>query len=69
MQIRLRLPKWRALENDEITFKQLWESQEEEALELQGEVKKQCLENIGYFVEPQYLFTSIIDRINRTPTP
>ncbi len=23
------------------------------------------LENIGYFVEPQYLFTSIIDRINR----
>ena len=54
-----------ALENDEITFKQLWESQEEEAIELQDEVKKQCLENIGYFVEPQYLFTSIIDRINR----
>ena len=54
-----------ALENDEITFKQLWESQEEEAVELQEEVKKQCLENIGYFVEPQYLFTSIIDRINR----
>lgn len=54
-----------ALENDEITFKQLWESQEEEAVELQDEVKKQCLENIGYFVEPQFLFTSIIDRINR----
>lgn len=54
-----------ALENDEITFKQLWESYEEEAVELQEEVKKQCLENIGYFVEPQYLFTSIIDRINR----
>ena len=54
-----------ALENDEITFKQLWESQEEEAVELQEEVKKQCLENIGYFVEPQFLFTSIIDRINR----
>ncbi|MBD5194011.1 MAG: type I restriction-modification system subunit M [Bacteroidales bacterium] len=54
-----------ALENDEITFKQLWESQEEDVVELQEEVKKQCLENIGYFVEPQYLFTSIIDRINR----
>lgn len=54
-----------ALENDEITFKQLWESQEEEAIELQDEVKKQCLENIGYFVEPQFLFTSIIDGINR----
>ena len=54
-----------ALENDEITFKQLWESQEEDAVELQEEVKKQCLENIGYFVEPQFLFTSIIERINR----
>ena len=54
-----------ALGNDEITFKQLWESQEEEAVELQDEVKKQCLENIGYFVEPQFLFTSIIDGINR----
>ena len=54
-----------ALENDEITFKYLWESQEEDAVELQEEVKQQCLENIGYFVEPQYLFTSIIDRINR----
>jgi len=54
-----------ALENDEITFKQLWESQEDEAVELQDEVKKQCLENIGYFVEPQFLFTSIIDGINR----
>lgn len=54
-----------ALENDEITFKQLWESQEEEAVELQDEVKKQCMENIGYFVEPQFLFTSIIDGINR----
>lgn len=54
-----------ALENDEMTFKQLWESQEEEAVELQDEVKKQCLENIGYFVEPQFLFTSIIDGINR----
>lgn len=54
-----------ALENDEITFKQLWESQEEEAVELQDEVKKQCLENIGYFVEPQFLFTSIVDGINR----
>ena len=28
-------------------------------------MKKQCLENIGYFVEPQFLFTSIIDGINR----
>ena len=34
----------RALEDDEITFKQLWQSGEEDALELQEEVKKQCLD-------------------------
>ena len=54
-----------ALENDGITFKQLWDSQEEETIELQNEVKNQCLEDIGYFVEPQFLFSSIIERINR----
>ena len=54
-----------SLEDDEITFKELWNSKEDEAEELQKEVKKQCLENIGYFIEPQYLFTSIIDAINR----
>ena len=54
-----------AHENDGITFKQLWDSQEEETIELQNEVKNQCLEDIGYFVEPQFLFSSIIERINR----
>jgi len=54
-----------SLEDDEITFKQLWTSGEEEAEELREEVKKDCLANIGYFIEPQYLFTSIIESINR----
>jgi len=54
-----------SLEDDDITFKKLWASSEEDAEELREEVKKDCLANIGYFIEPQYLFTSIIEAINR----
>ena len=36
-----------------------------DAMELQEEVKNQCLENIGYFIEPKYLFSSVIDTIKR----
>lgn len=55
----------KALEDDEITFKKLWEQTDADAKELQEDVKKECLENIGYFVEPQYLFSSIIEAVNR----
>ena len=55
----------KALEDDEITFKQLWQQTDGESIELQEDVKKECLENIGYFVEPNYLFSSIIEGINR----
>ena len=48
----------KALEDDEITFKQLWQQTDSESIELQEDVKKECLENIGYFVEPNYLFSS-----------
>ena len=43
-----------ALEDDEVTFKKLWEMPDSDAAELQEEVKNQCLENIGYFIEPIY---------------
>ena len=33
----------------------------EDAAELQEELKKQCLEGVGYFIEPTYLFSSVID--------
>ena len=33
--------------------------------ELQEEVKNQCLENIGYFIEPKFLFSSVIEAIKR----
>ena len=37
----------------------------EDAAELQEELKKQCLEGVGYFIEPTYLFSSVIDRIKK----
>ena len=55
----------KALEDDEITFKALWKLTDDDAKELQEDVKKECLENIGYFVEPQFLFSSIIAMVNR----
>ena len=45
----------RALEDDEITFKQLWQSGEEDALELLAEVRKQGWETSGSVVGPRYL--------------
>ena len=45
-----------ASEDDEVTFKELWEMTDSDAAELQEEVKNQCLENIGYFIEPNSCF-------------
>lgn len=53
------------LVDDDITFKVLWKKSDEESLELQAELKSECLEKIGYFVEPEFLFSSIIEAINR----
>lgn len=38
-----------ALVDDEITFKELWEMDDTDAVELQEEAKNQCLENIWLF--------------------
>ena len=54
-----------ALVDDEITFKELWEMDDTDAVELQEEAKNQCLENIGYFIEPKFLFSSVIEAIKR----
>lgn len=54
-----------ALVDDEITFKELWEMDDTDVVELQEEVKNQCLENIGYFIEPKFLFSSVIEAIKR----
>jgi type I restriction enzyme M protein len=54
-----------ALVDDDITFKALWQLNDEDAEELKTEVRNQCIENIGYFIEPEFLFSSVIDGINK----
>ncbi|MCD8032050.1 MAG: type I restriction-modification system subunit M [Bacteroides sp.] len=50
------------LEEDGVTFQQAWESDDEELKEV---VKESCIENLGYFIQPQYLFSTIIDLIGK----
>lgn len=58
-----------ALVDDEITFKELWKiTDDEDYLELQEAVKTQCLESIGYFIEPEFLFSSVISLIKKKET-
>ena len=38
------------LEDDEVTFKELWNMTDADAMELQEEVKNQCLENIYFYL-------------------
>ena len=51
------------LADDKVTFRELWKRSDADAEELKGDVKTECLENIGYFVEPPFLFSSIIESI------
>ena len=50
------------LEADETTFQKVWQSDDEEMKE---EIKAMCVDNLGYFVEPDFLFSTIIDAIGR----
>ena len=55
-----------ALVDDEVTFKELWAMEKDEDIEeLQEVVKTECLENIGYFIEPNFLFSSVIESIKK----
>ena len=54
-----------ALVDDGVTFKELWGITDQDANELKEEVRNQCLENIGYFIEPEFLFSSVIAGINK----
>ena len=55
-----------ALVDDEVTFKELWAMEIDEDVEaLQQEVKTECLENIGYFIEPNFLFSSVIESVKK----
>ena len=51
-----------ALKEDKLTFLEAWKSDDEE---LKTELKEACVQDLGYFVEPEYLFSTIISLINK----
>ncbi|MBR3609700.1 MAG: type I restriction-modification system subunit M [Bacteroidales bacterium] len=48
------------LKDDGVTFKQVWESNDDE---LKSALKDECIQELGYFVEPEYLYSTIIQMI------
>ena len=50
------------LEADETTFQEVLKGNDED---MKAEIKEMCMENLGYFVEPNYLFSTIIEAIGR----
>lgn len=48
------------LREDKLTFKQAWASKNSE---LKKEIKNICVEDLGYFIEPEFLYSSIIESI------
>ncbi len=48
------------LQYDNINFKDAWAGDDEE---LKMELKEQCIQDLGYFVEPEYLYSTIISKI------
>ena len=49
------------LSEDGLTFKQAWTSNKEE---LKAEIQRICMEDLGYFIEPEFLYSSIIESIS-----
>ncbi len=48
------------LVDDGVSFKQAWNSGDEE---LKEALKDECIQDLGYFVEPEYLYSTIISMI------
>ena len=46
-----------SLKVDKMTFKEAWKKEE-----FKAPVKKQALNNLGYFLEPEFLFSSIVEQ-------
>lgn len=49
------------LSEDGVTFKEAWVGDD---VELKADIKDECLSSLGYFLEPEFLFSSIIDKID-----
>ena len=48
------------LKDDGVSFKQAWASND---AELKEALKEECIQDLGYFVEPEYLYSTIISMI------
>lgn len=48
------------LKDDGVSFKQVWASNDDE---LKEALKEECIQDLGYFVEPEYLYSTIISMI------
>ena len=48
------------LVDDGVSFKEAWSSNDEE---LKEALKEECIQDLGYFVEPEYLYSTIISMI------
>ncbi|KAA6321176.1 putative type I restriction enzymeP M protein [termite gut metagenome] len=50
------------LQEDGCTFREAWNSDDDE---LKGVIKESCTENLGYFIQPEYLYSTIIRMIEK----
>ena len=48
------------LVDDGVSFKEAWKSNDEE---LKAALKEECIQDLGYFVEPEFLYSTIISMI------
>lgn len=47
---------------DKITFKQAWKSNDES---LKADIKQTSMDSLGYFIQPEFLYSTIIDLIHK----
>jgi type I restriction enzyme M protein len=50
------------LVNDGISFKEAWSEPDQE---LKDDIKSDCLDKLGYFMEPEFLYSTIIESIQK----
>lgn len=50
------------LKEDDLTFREAWAGTDED---LKADLKEACVQDLGYFVEPEYLYSTIIAMIDR----
>ena len=48
------------LKADGVTFKQAWDGNDDE---LKEALKEECIQDLGYFVEPEFLYSTVISKI------